>query len=102
MKTLDDLKASPEVLNAVSVLRSEIDRIWEMAWRTTFKALQDGINPDEFVPLLNSNPVFASLFIEMQDSVYVWIRAGMSVDQIPPAYSVKREKLENLFLEVWK
>jgi hypothetical protein len=97
---MNDLKASAEVLDAVNVLRSEIDRIWEPAWRATFKAIESGINPDEFIPLLNSNPVFASLFIEMQDSVHIWLKAGMSVDKIPPVYSVKRTRLENLFLEV--
>jgi hypothetical protein len=96
----NDLKASPEVLAATQVLRAEIDRIWESAWRATFEAVTKGIKPDEFVALLNSNPVFSSLFIEMQNSVHVWIKAGMSVDKIPPAYSVTRTKLQNLFLEV--
>jgi|ERR1700722_6001075 len=94
------LKASPEVINAVSIVRSEIDRIWEVAWRTTFDAIQNGVNQPEFGELLNSNPIFASLFIEMQHSVYIWRKAGMSVDEIPPPYSVRRTKLENLFLEV--
>lgn len=93
------LKASPEVMEAVSIVWSEIDRIWEVAWRTTFDALQNGVSED-FGEVLNSNPVFASLFIEMQYSVSFWRKAEMSVDQIPPPYSVRRTKLENLFLEV--
>lgn len=96
---VNNLRASPEVMDAVSIVRCEIDRIWELAWRTTFDAIQNGVD-DNFWELLNSNPVFASLFIEMQHSVYMWMKCGMSVDDIPPAYSVKRTKLDSLFLRV--
>ncbi len=99
---MNELQASPEVLNAVSILKVETERIWELAWHATFKAVKDGINPDEFTALLNSNPVFCSLFIEMQNTVHIWIKAGMSVDEIPPVYSVTSTKLDNLFLEVTK
>jgi len=98
-QTANTLKASPEVMNAVSIVRSEIDRIWELAWRLTWEAITNGIN-DDFHVTLASNPVLASLFFEMQNTVYIWIKAGMSVEEIPPVYSVKRTKLENLFLEV--
>jgi hypothetical protein len=96
---MNDLKASPEVMNAVSIVRAEIDRIWEEAWRFTWNAVNDGVN-EEFYITLNSNPVLASLFFEMQHTVGVWRKAGMSVDQIPPHYSVRHTRLENLFLEV--
>ena len=96
---VDELKASPEVMNAVSVVRSEIERLWELAWRLTWAAISDGIN-DDFHMKLHSNPVLASLFFEMQETVHIWKKAGMSVDKIPPQYSVKRTRLENLFLDV--
>ena len=99
MTQADDLKASPEVMEAVSLVRAEIDRIWETAWRLTWEAITNGIN-DDFHATLESNPVLASLFFEMQHTVYVWKQSGMGVDQIPPKYSVKTTKLENLFLEV--
>jgi len=92
-----DLKASPEVIAAVSVLRAEIDHIWEEAWRFTWNAVNDGVN-EEFHITLNSNPVLASLFFEMQHTVGVWREAGMSVDQIPPHYFSQAHKAgESLF-----
>lgn len=93
------LKASSEVMDAVSIIRAEIDRIWETAWRATFDAMENGVSED-FGEVLNSNPVFVSLFMEMQHSVFIWRKAGMSVDQIPPRYSVKTTKLESLFLDI--
>ena len=97
---MNDLKASPEVMNAVSILRAEIERIWELAWRITFDVVKNGCNHDELVAQLDSNPVFASLFIEMQRSASTWIECGISVDKIPPIYSVTPTKLKSLFLEV--
>jgi hypothetical protein len=94
---MSDLKASAEVIEAVSIVRSEVERIWEAAWRFTWDALTNGVN-DEFYKTLNSNPVLASLFFEMQHTVHVWKEAGMRVDQVPPVYSVKGTKLESLFL----
>lgn len=96
----EHLTASPEVLAAVSVIRKEIDRIWEASWRATYHAVTSGIDPDTFIATLNSNPVFSSLFTEMQHSVHIWLAAKMSVDEIPPAYSVKSTRLENLFVKV--
>jgi hypothetical protein len=96
---MSDLKASPEVIDAVSLVRSEIERIWEATWRLTYNAMVYGVN-DDFHETMRSNPVLASLFFEMQHTVSIWRKAGMSVDQIPPVYSVRRTKLENLFLEM--
>jgi hypothetical protein len=98
---MTDLKASPEVQEAVKVFRKEIERIWEPAWRFTYNAMVNGIkDPAEFTAILNSNPVLCTLWVEMQHTVSVWHQAGLSVDEIPPRYSVKYEKLENLLLKV--
>lgn len=99
---MENLKASQEVLDAVTTLKAEIERIWEPAWRFTFDAVQNGVRHPDLTDTLNSNPVLGSLFFEMQHSVHIWLEAGMSVDQIPPVYSVKRTRLESLFVEVVK
>jgi hypothetical protein len=96
---MSELRASAEVMEAVSVVRSEIERIWEVAWRFTWDALTNGVN-DDFHQTLSSNPVLASLFIEMQNTMYIWKEVGKSVDEIPPVYSVKITKLENLYLKM--
>lgn len=96
---MSDLIASQDVMVAVINIRAEIDRIWEDAWRFTWHAVIDGVN-EEFYAAMNSNPVLASLFFEMQNTVYIWRKAGMSVDEVPPKYSVRTTKLESLFVKV--
>ena len=97
------LSASPEVIAAVDVFRKEIERLWEPVWRMTYDVVVNGIsNHDTFVAMLNINPILASLFMEMQSTAYIWKQSDMSVDQIPPVYSVRPIKLESLFTEVTK
>lgn len=98
-----EFTASPEVLDAVQIFRAEIERLWEPAWRMTYDVVVNGIaDHDRFLAILNSNPVFSSLFTEMQSTAYIWKQANMSVDEIPPVYSVRPIKLESLLKEVVK
>lgn len=97
------LAASPEVFAAVDVFRAEIERIWEPTWRFTYDVVVNGVaDHDDFIATLNSNPVLSSLFQEMQSTAYIWKQADMSIDEIPPVYSVRPIKLESLLKEVVK
>lgn len=79
--TVEDAKASEEVMAACRIISKERERLWEDAWTDIWDSVINGSHT--IMPKVRSNPVYASLHHEIEPLVYKYRRAGVD-PFIPP------------------